>query len=85
MDNKTDYSKPLIVQDDAARDAPQIFLDKFKEVMGITVHEFKVNSVKEEHDEGYVHEWVQEKDGFQYRLNFDAGDPYYKFYKTPIA
>ncbi len=85
MKNITDYTNPFLVQDDVAHDGLQYFTTKFKQVMGMTLQEFKKKAVKEDIDEGYCSEWTWENEGFQFRLSIEAGDPWYKLYKTEIT
>lgn len=85
IQNRTDYTNPLLVQDDAAPDGLQYFESKFKQLMNCTLKEFKAKALKEDDEDGYCTEWVWENEGFQYRVSIEAGDPWYKLYKTEIA
>lgn len=83
--NITDYTNPLLVQDDVAIDGLQYFESKFKQLMGFTLKDFKAKAEKHDVDEGYGSEWLWENEGFLYCLSIEAGDPWYKLYKTEIT
>jgi hypothetical protein len=85
MHNKTDYTNPFLVQDECAPDAMEYFEKEFIEKMGMTVKEFKAKALKIEVDDGYGFEWLWTNEGFHYCLSIEAGDPFYKLYKTEIA
>ena len=80
--NKTDYTRPLLVQDDCAPDAMQYFLAAFRKEMGMTLNEFKSIATKEGEEDWT--EWALTSQGIHYRVAISADDPYYKLYKTEI-
>lgn len=69
--------KRVLIQDECAPDAEELFNKEFKQLIGMDIKEWINQSTYRTPDDNYTMEWL--KDG--YILSFSADAPYYDLHK----